>query len=328
MVSNSEAQAQDRARSYRNLQHARDAASASAGYDSHETRTRIHALFRERFGSDAREWQVDVTEALLLGLDCLVIVGTGGGKTMPFMMPLMLDPMSKSIILSPLKILQLDQTSRFRKMGITAAAVNGDTWSENLHEKLKDGAFQGILASPEMCLKHAEFRGLLTNSSFQGIKTLAVDEAHCISQWGGDFRPTYSELAKLRAFFPPHIPVLATTATANSQCLREIRSCLGIDPTTSFYLNLGNDRPNISYHVHQISSTKDLDAIRPHLSHTVPSPSARSHLPKTIVFVNAVLLSQIAAREIQQWFPNHLRKCVDYLHAHRSPQAKQRVMDW
>ncbi|KAF9472847.1 P-loop containing nucleoside triphosphate hydrolase protein [Pholiota conissans] len=143
----------------------------------------------------------------------------------------------------------------------------------------------------------------------------------------GDFRPTYNELAKLRAFFPLRIPVLATTATTNSQCLREICSCLGIDHTTSSYLNLGNDSPNISYHVHYISSTKDLDGIRPHLSHTIPSHSARSHLSKTIVFVNAVLLSQIAAREIQQWFPNHLRKCVDYLHAYRSPQAKQRVMD-
>ncbi|KAF9472848.1 hypothetical protein BDN70DRAFT_434290 [Pholiota conissans] len=89
MVSNSEAQAQDRARSYRNLQHAGDAASANTDYDSHETTTRIHALFRERFGSDAREWQVDVTEALLLGLDYFIIVGTGGGRTMPFMMPMM-----------------------------------------------------------------------------------------------------------------------------------------------------------------------------------------------------------------------------------------------
>ena len=98
-------------RSYKNLEIAIEKASGSETqpYNSPATRARIRRVFEERFGSSAHEWQVDVTEAILLGLDSFVIAGTGAGKTMPFMMPLLLDPKSKCIIISPLKVLQEDQ---------------------------------------------------------------------------------------------------------------------------------------------------------------------------------------------------------------------------
>jgi bloom syndrome protein len=97
------------ARSYRNLEKARENASRKSGYDSSKTRQDITLLFRERFGTDPYEWQLDVTEAILLGLDSVVIAGTGAGKTMPFMMPLLLDRKKKVLIISPLKVLQADQ---------------------------------------------------------------------------------------------------------------------------------------------------------------------------------------------------------------------------
>jgi ATP-dependent helicase YprA (DUF1998 family) len=97
------------ARSYRNLEKARENVSRKSGYDSSKTRQDITLLFRERFGTDPYEWQLDVTEAILLGLDSVVIAGTGAGKTMPFMMPLLLDGKKKVLIISPLKILQADQ---------------------------------------------------------------------------------------------------------------------------------------------------------------------------------------------------------------------------
>lgn len=97
--------------SYNVLRAAIRKAQESVGYNSLETRTRVQNVFRERFGSDAHTWQLDVTEALLLGLDTLVIAGTGTGKTMPFMMPLLLDQQTKHIVISPLKVLQADQVS-------------------------------------------------------------------------------------------------------------------------------------------------------------------------------------------------------------------------
>jgi bloom syndrome protein len=98
-----------RSKSYRILEKARAEAARKNGYNSQTTRTELRRLFRERFGKDPYDWQLDVTEAILLGLDSIVIAGTGAGKTMPFMMPLLLDKSKKVIIVSPLKILQADQ---------------------------------------------------------------------------------------------------------------------------------------------------------------------------------------------------------------------------
>ena len=97
------------ARSYANLDKARADAKRKNGYDWQQTRDDITSIFHECFGTDPYSWQLDVTEAILLGLDSVVIAGTGAGKTMPFMMPLLLDKKKQVIIISPLKVLQEDQ---------------------------------------------------------------------------------------------------------------------------------------------------------------------------------------------------------------------------
>ena len=140
------------ARSYRILEKARQKAFKKDSYNSESTRRRLTELFSERFdGAEPRAWQLDVTEAILLGVNSLVIAGTGAGKTMPFMMPLMLDPTKKALIISPLKILQADQVvcnlsstyiithsfskaARFKKAKVSAVAVNGESWSPHLLE--------------------------------------------------------------------------------------------------------------------------------------------------------------------------------------------------
>jgi len=117
-----------------------------------------------------------------------------------------------------------------------------------------------------MCLKHEEFRKHLTDTKFEGLCAVVVDEMHCISQWGGDFRKAYSDLSKLWAFFAPHIPILGTSATVPPPALQEVCVSLLIDPETSFFLNLGNDCPNLAFEVHQLNSTSDFDALRPYLT--------------------------------------------------------------
>jgi ATP-dependent helicase YprA (DUF1998 family) len=113
MASASSSFAQQQARSYQNLDSARCNAAQKNGYSSSSTRAQLSELFRVRFGSNPHEWQLDVTEAILLSLDSIVIAGTGAGKTMPFMMPLLLNKKKKVVILSPLKVLQEDQVSPF-----------------------------------------------------------------------------------------------------------------------------------------------------------------------------------------------------------------------
>jgi bloom syndrome protein len=100
-----------KARSETLLQTARNMAAEKNGYDSNRTRRDLQTLFSERFGSAAEpyQWQLDVTEAILLGLDSVVIAGTGSGKTIPFMLPLLLHPEKMVLVLSPLKVLQRDQ---------------------------------------------------------------------------------------------------------------------------------------------------------------------------------------------------------------------------
>jgi ATP-dependent helicase YprA (DUF1998 family) len=113
MASTSLPFSQQQARSYRNFDSARHNAAKKKGYSSSSTRAQLSTLFRARFGSDPYEWQLDVTEAILLGLDSIVIAGTSSGKTIPFMLPLLLDDKKKVVILSPLKVLQEDQVSYF-----------------------------------------------------------------------------------------------------------------------------------------------------------------------------------------------------------------------
>lgn len=192
-------------------------------------------------------------------------------------------------------------------------------------QDLKSGRIRGILTSPEMCLKHEQFRKLLL-SSLGLIHFITIDEAHCIVQWGDDFRSEYSQLGKLRSFVPPTIPILATTATMTPDALKDVQRQLGVDARRSFFLNLGNDRANIAYSVRLINSGHDFDSLAPLLTRTSAFPDTADDLIKTIIFVNERVTAQLAARHFSEWLPEHLRQHVDYLHALRSPQCRRGVM--
>ncbi|KAJ7272230.1 hypothetical protein C8J57DRAFT_1064639, partial [Mycena rebaudengoi] len=99
-----------------------------SGYDSAKACADMAAEFLMRYGKEVYSWQLDVAEAFLLKVDSLLIAGTGVGKTIPFMLPLLINPTKYVLIISPLKVLQHDQVKRFRKMKISAVTVNGDTY--------------------------------------------------------------------------------------------------------------------------------------------------------------------------------------------------------
>ncbi|KAF9236864.1 hypothetical protein BU15DRAFT_88933 [Melanogaster broomeanus] len=152
-----------------NLSKARELAKKNHKYDSTLTRLKICEEFEKRTnGKKPYDWQLNVAEALLTGLDCVVVAGTGAGKTMPFIMPLLVQPKKHIIVISPLDALETDQM--VSSLGLTAVAVNRKTYDVKLQ-------------------KHTGFRTLLI-----------VDEAHCITQWGDKFREQYSKLGSLRAF--------------------------------------------------------------------------------------------------------------------------------
>ncbi|KAF6755179.1 P-loop containing nucleoside triphosphate hydrolase protein [Ephemerocybe angulata] len=319
--------------SYTNLKTAREE-KEKEGYVSRETRDAMEETFCARFGKIPYAWQLDVAEALLLGLNCVVIAGTGCGKTIPFMLPLLNDRSKKAVIISPLKVLQEDQASRFRAVGITAAAVNGDTWSSKMLKKLKDGRYQAILTSPEMCLQHPTFRAFLSDAVISNdVVMIVVDEAHCISQWGGDFRKAYATLDKLRAFFPTHVPFLATTATLTPPALRDIQNQLDFELDDAFFLNLGNDRHNSTPSVLRmiLNSPRDYPALIPLLCTPGVTPGDNlifsGQLYKSLIFVNTVLAAQQCCQFLKDSLGlSDLDRGIDVLHAQRTVRAKRRVM--
>ncbi|KAK7041109.1 P-loop containing nucleoside triphosphate hydrolase protein [Favolaschia claudopus] len=182
------------------LKDAREKARQKTGYDSASTRRELTRLFESSFKKPPYTWQLDVSEAYLLKLDVILIAGTGSGKTIPFMMPLLLNREKYSLVISPLKILQEEQAKRFEKLGLNAAAVNGDTFSRELQKELEGQTHNAIFTSPEMCLEHESLRKWIQDpvTGRRALGTI-IDEAHCLSQWGGDFQPHYALLSKLRS---------------------------------------------------------------------------------------------------------------------------------
>ena len=157
------------------------------------------------------------------------------------------------------------------------------------------------------------------------LLAIVVDEAHCISQWGGDFREQYALLERLRSFAPPMTPVLAVSATMDPKTLHDVCARLVIDLETSFFLNLGNHRHNIIMSVVQMESAVDYDALHAYL----PSPSSAitaTDFPKTIIFTNSIMKTQIICRHLRRLYSHSLFRVFSYFHALRSPRTKEYIM--
>ncbi|EGO01136.1 hypothetical protein SERLA73DRAFT_26290, partial [Serpula lacrymans var. lacrymans S7.3] len=146
--------------------------------------------------------------------------------------------------------------------GIQSVAVNGDTYNQDLHKELEDLKYQILLASPELTIENPQFNALLCSPAFQKcVLGYIVDEAHCISQWGGDFRPVYVKFNRLRSFVPLGTPIYAMSATMSPAVLAKVRKTLHISASKSFHLNLGNDRPNVTQELRIIAGSTDYSAL-------------------------------------------------------------------
>jgi ATP-dependent DNA helicase RecQ len=187
-----------------------------------------------------RTGQREVIEAVLAGRDAMAVLPTGGGKSLTYQMPALVTGRC-SLVVSPLVALMRDQVSSCRRKGIGAelleAGLSGGERADVLR-RVRDGALELLYASPEGLPRLADD---LAGARPFGL--FAVDEAHCVSQWGHDFRPDYRRLAAMRAALAPDSPMLAVTATATGRVERDIVENLGLaEPLvvrTSFF------RPNL-----------------------------------------------------------------------------------
>ncbi len=184
-------------------------------------------VLREVFGHPSfRPGQEPIIDAVVRGRDCIGVMPTGAGKSLTYQIPARVLG-GTTLVLSPLIALMKDQVDAMARVGLRAAFLNSSLSSEERRERvraLRDGELELVYAAPEGL--EASVGSALEG---MGIALIAVDEAHCISHWGHDFRPAYRNLAGLKARF--RAPVLALTATATPEVIRDIGAQLGMsDP--------------------------------------------------------------------------------------------------
>ena len=200
-------------------------------------------VLKETFGYPAfRGKQRDIIDAALAGRDCVVLMPTGGGKSLCYQIPSLLRE-GVGIVVSPLIALMQDQVMALREAGVRAAFLNSTLSPQAQREVLADvaaGRLDLLYVAPERILQE----DTLSRLARCRVALVAIDEAHCVSQWGHDFRADYLGLHRLREVFPG-TPWIALTATADERTREEIATRLGLDNPRWFVSSF--DRPNIRY---------------------------------------------------------------------------------
>lgn len=203
--------------------------------------THAHNVLKRFYGYDNfRPRQLEIIETVCSGRDSLVLMPTGGGKSLCYQIPALILP-GLTVVVSPLIALMNDQVQALLSNGIPAAALHSnqsEAQNAEILDRLRHGQLKLLYISPERLLIEIE----RWPENMQ-LSLFAIDEAHCISQWGHDFRPEYAKLARIKELFP-RVPVVALTATADKLTRNDIAERLNLNTPQIFISSF--DRPNIS----------------------------------------------------------------------------------
>lgn len=268
----------------------------------------MHDALKKHFGYDAfRPQQIEIISHVMAGRDALVIMPTGGGKSLCYQLPAITSE-GMTVVVSPLIALMRDQVLALRANGIAAAAINSSVPPRELaatREAIEDGKLKLLYVSPEK-VTTPRFMAYLRQ---QHISMIAIDEAHCVSIWGNDFRPEYAALHKLVTALA-NVPVIALTATADRTTQRDIEKQLGLRNPKAFVSSF--ERKNIFI---RVSSGQDRFAKITRFLERHPDEAG-------IVYC----LSRRSTEEMAARLRMH-GHAAEYYHAEVSPGKRREVQD-
>lgn len=273
------------------------------------------AILKDVFGYHAfRGRQGEIIDHVASGGDCLVLMPTGGGKSLCYQIPALLRQRAGEgvgIVVSPLIALMQDQVAALTEAGVRAAALNSTlTGSEAsaLERDLLAGRLDVLYVAPER-LMTPRFLDLLERTR---VGVFAIDEAHCVSQWGHDFRPEYIQLSVLHERFP-HVPRIALTATADALTRDEIIERLALDDARVFVSSF--DRPNIRYRIVEKDNARQQLLAFIKAEHTAADGTHDSGI--------VYCLSRKKVEDNAEWLRGHGINALPY-HAGMEPATRQR----
>ncbi len=217
-------------------------------------------ILRQTFGYESfRPHQAEIVDAALAGRDVLAVMPTSAGKSICYQVPAITMAQTSgglTVVVSPLISLMADQVGALIQCGVAASCLNS-TLGADEQESVLLGIASGALTLVYVAPERLDDERFLRAATARGVALLAVDEAHCISQWGNDFRPSYQRIIEFIQALPTRPPVMALTATATRRVREDIAAALGLaDP---FSVVASFDRPNLSFSVERPQSGADKD---------------------------------------------------------------------